>query len=58
MDPDGTPADVRAAFDRARSAYLLDNASASLALSEPWDYSRLPDRTQDEIIRWMGTNFR
>ena len=23
-------------------------------LSEPWDYTRLPNGTQDEIIRWMA----
>jgi hypothetical protein len=36
LDRDGTPADVRAAIDRARKAYVDHNASANLTLSEPW----------------------
>jgi len=58
LDRDGNPADVRAAVDRAKKAYVLHGASASLALSEPWDYTRLPNSTQEEIIRWMRANFR
>jgi len=58
LDRDGNPADVRAAIDRARTAYALQGAPASLALLEPWDYTRLPNSTQDEIIRWMRANFR
>jgi dienelactone hydrolase len=58
LDRDGTAADVRAAVERARKSYTSHNATASLALSEPWDYTRLPDRTQDEIIRWMTANLR
>jgi pimeloyl-ACP methyl ester carboxylesterase len=58
LDRDGNPADVRAAIDRAKTAYTLQGASASLAFSEPWDYTRLPNSTQDEIIRWMRANFR
>ncbi len=54
LDRDGTPADVRAAIDRARKAYVAQNASANLTLSEPWDYTRLPNDTQDEIIRGMA----
>jgi pimeloyl-ACP methyl ester carboxylesterase len=58
LDRDGNPADVHAAIDRARAAYAFHGASASLVLSEPWDYTRLPNSTQDEIIRWMRSNFR
>jgi pimeloyl-ACP methyl ester carboxylesterase len=58
MDRDGNPADVHAAVERARTAYTLHGASASLVLSEPWDYTRLPNSTQDEIIRWMRANLR
>jgi hypothetical protein len=54
LDRDGTPADVRTAIDRARKAYVSHDASTNLSLSEPWDYTRLPNGTQDEIIRWMG----
>jgi pimeloyl-ACP methyl ester carboxylesterase len=58
LDRDGNPADVHGAIERARRAYVLKGASASLVLSEPWDYTRLPNSTQDEIIRWMRANFR
>jgi hypothetical protein len=54
LDRDGTPADVRAAVNRARKAYMEHSASANLTLSEPWDYTRLPNATQDEIIRGMA----
>jgi hypothetical protein len=37
---------------------VAHNASANLTLSEPWDYTRLPNGTQDEIIRWMGDKVR
>jgi hypothetical protein len=26
--------------------------------SEPWDYNRLPDKSQDHLIEWMGANMR
>ena len=58
LDRDGNPADVHAAIDKARTAYVRQGASASLVLSEPWDYTRLPNSTQDEIIRWMRASFR
>jgi pimeloyl-ACP methyl ester carboxylesterase len=58
LDRDGNPAEVQAAIERARPAYTLHGASANLAVSQPWDYTRLPNSTQDEIIRWMKTNFR
>jgi dienelactone hydrolase len=54
LDRDGTPADVRAAIDRARKAYVDRKAAGNLTLSEPWDYTRLPNGTQDEIIRGMA----
>jgi hypothetical protein len=58
LDRDATPADVHAAVERARRVYGLYGASAKLALNEPWDYTRLPDRTQDEIVKWMGSSLR
>ena len=58
LDRDGTPADVHAAVDQARKVYTLYGAPAKLALEEPWDYTRLPDKTQNEIVRWMGANLR
>jgi len=58
LDRDGSPADVRAAIERARAAYARQGSTTSLVLSEPWDYTRLPNSTQDDIIRWMRVNFR
>ncbi|MGD1070812.1 MAG: hypothetical protein ABSB15_11785 [Bryobacteraceae bacterium] len=31
-------------------------AGKRLGLYDPWDYNRLPDKTQDWIIDWMGKN--
>jgi pimeloyl-ACP methyl ester carboxylesterase len=56
LDRDATPADVRTAVQQAKQVYQLYNASASLELREPWDYNRLPNKTQDEIIQWMKAN--
>ena len=58
MDRDATPADVKAAVEQAKRIYTLYGASAKLELREPWDYNRLPNKTQDEIIQWMGANLR
>jgi pimeloyl-ACP methyl ester carboxylesterase len=58
LDRDGNPAEVRAAMYSARKAYELYGAGPKLALSEPWDYTRLPEKTQAEIIQWMGANLR
>jgi dienelactone hydrolase len=57
-DRDATPADVRAAVEQARKVYTLYGAPAKLAIEEPWDYNRLPERTQDEIVKWMGATLR
>ena len=57
-DRDAAPADVRAAVEQARKVYTLYGASAKLAIEEPWDYNRLPDRTQDEIVKWMHATLR
>jgi hypothetical protein len=27
-------------------------------LYDPWDYNRLPDKTQDWIIGWMAENLK
>jgi pimeloyl-ACP methyl ester carboxylesterase len=58
LDRDATPADVRNAVEQAKRVYTLYSAAAKLELREPWDYNRLPNKTQDEIIQWMGGNFR
>jgi hypothetical protein len=58
LDRDATPADVHTAVDQARKVYALYGASAKLESREPWDYNRLPDKTQDEIVQWMKENLR
>jgi pimeloyl-ACP methyl ester carboxylesterase len=58
LDRDATPADVRAAVGQAKKVYDLYRAGSKLAIHEPWDYNRLPDRTQDEIVMWMDANLR
>jgi pimeloyl-ACP methyl ester carboxylesterase len=56
LDRDATPADVHSAVEQARKVYGLYDSTDRLALYEPWDYNRLPDKTQDWIIDWMGKN--
>jgi hypothetical protein len=58
LDRDGTPADVRAAVEQARRAYGLYGAADKLALYEPWDYTRLPEKSQDWIVQWMGATLK
>ena len=58
LDRDANPADVHSAVDEARKVYALYGAADKLELSEPWDYNRLPEKTQDEIIRWMHGKFQ
>ncbi|MDR0352403.1 MAG: dienelactone hydrolase family protein [Opitutaceae bacterium] len=55
-DRDASPADVRAAVDRARRAYEQSGAASRLALQEPDDYGRLAAATQDAAIAWMREN--
>jgi len=56
LDRDATPADVHSAVEQARKVYGLYGSADHLALYEPWDYNRLPDKTQDWIIDWMSKN--
>jgi len=58
LDRDATPADVKTAVDEARKVYSLYGASDKLGWREPWDYNRLPNQLQDELIQWMGQNLR
>jgi pimeloyl-ACP methyl ester carboxylesterase len=58
LDRDATPRDVRAAVDEARQVYSLYGDGNKLQISEPWDYNRLPTKTQNEIVTWMGSNLR
>ncbi|HEY6346524.1 MAG TPA: alpha/beta fold hydrolase [Bryobacteraceae bacterium] len=58
LDRDATTADVHTAVDQAKKIYGLYGAAEKLAIQEPWDYNRLPDRTQDEIVKWMDATLR
>jgi len=58
LDRDATVADVRSAVDQARKVYSLYGVSDQLALYDPWDYNRLPDKTQDWILDWMSRNVK
>jgi len=58
FDRDSTPADVHGAVDQARKVFSLYNASDNLVLDEPYDYNRLPEVTQDRIIKWMKDNMK
>lgn len=58
LDRDATPADVHTAVEQAKKVYALYGASAKLESREPWDYARLPDKTQDEIVQWMKDNLK
>jgi pimeloyl-ACP methyl ester carboxylesterase len=58
LDRDATPADVQTAFDQAKKVYALYGATAKLEAMQPWDYNRLPDKTQDQIVDWMKANLR
>jgi pimeloyl-ACP methyl ester carboxylesterase len=58
LDRDANPADVHGAVNRAKQIYGLYGAAEKLAIQEPWDYNRLPDRTQDEIVKWMDATLR
>ena len=56
LDRDASPMDVHSAVEQARKVYTLYGASEKLALEEPWDYNRLPEKTQDQIVKWMGAS--
>ena len=58
LDRDATPADVHAAVEQARKVYSLYGAPDKLGLYEPWDYNRLPDKSQDHLIEWMAANMK
>ena len=58
LDRDATLADVRTAVEQAKKVYALYGSTGRLALYDPWDYNRLPDKTQDWIIDWMGENLK
>ncbi len=58
LDREVTSGDVHAAVERARKVYALYNASDKLGLDEPWDYSRLPNATQDRAIKWMAEKMK
>ena len=55
MDRTSTPADVRAAVERARKVYGLYDAADHLALYEPKDYTRLPNATLEHAVTWLSS---
>ncbi len=58
LDRDANPGEVHTAVNQAKKVFSLYNASDKLVLDEPWDYNRLPEATQDRIIKWMSENMR
>lgn len=58
LDRDATPADVDRAVTEAKQVYALYGAGDKLATSEPWDYNRLPNKTLNDAVEWMGANLR
>jgi pimeloyl-ACP methyl ester carboxylesterase len=58
MDRDATIADVRTAVSEAKKVYSLYGSRGGLALYDPWDYNRLPEKTQNHIIDWMHGNLK
>ena len=58
LDRDATPGDVATAVNEAKKVYALYGASSKLGLREPWDYNRLPNQLQDQVIEWMGQNLK
>jgi hypothetical protein len=58
LDRDVTPADVETAVNDARKVYALYGASDKLGFRQPWDYNRLPNQLQDQVIDWMRSTLR
>jgi hypothetical protein len=58
LDRDATPADVASSVSLAKQVYSLYGAADKLAISEPWDYNRLPNNTLDDSVKWMGSNLQ
>lgn len=56
LDRDATPADVASAVSQAKQVYALYGAGDKLAISEPWDYNRLPNNTLNDAMKWMTVN--
>jgi pimeloyl-ACP methyl ester carboxylesterase len=56
LDRDATLADVEGAIAQAKQVYSLYGAGDKIAIDEPWDYNRLPNKTLDEAVKWMGAN--
>ena len=57
LDRDANGADVQTAVTQARKVYGLYGATDKLVLYDPWDYNRLPETSQDWVIKWMSENF-
>jgi dienelactone hydrolase len=58
LNRDATAEDVAKAVASARKIYGLFHAGDNLALDQPWDYHRLSEKTQDQIIEWMNKRMK
>jgi pimeloyl-ACP methyl ester carboxylesterase len=58
LDRDANPAEVESAVNQAKKVYALYDASDKLGYRQPWDYNRLPNALQDQIIDWMKSTLR
>lgn len=58
LDRDAHVADVRLAVDKARQIYGLYGAANRLHLEVPWDYNRLPEKMQEQVIEEMTKTLR
>jgi len=56
LDRDAIPADVESAVSQAKQVYSLYGAGDKLAISQPWDYNRLPNNTLNDAVKWMTSN--
>jgi pimeloyl-ACP methyl ester carboxylesterase len=56
LDRDATPGDVESAVAHAKQVYSLYGAGDKLAISQPWDYNRLPNNTLNDAVKWMTSN--
>jgi len=56
LDRDASPEDVEKAVTQAKQVYSLYGAGDKIAIDEPWDYNRLPNKTLDDAVKWMSAN--
>lgn len=47
---------IRSQLQRRLPEAARKSGSLFRLSSEPWDYKRIPDKSQDHLIEWMGAN--